>query len=53
LERVGFYNPVAAGNEQKIELKLDRIQYWMSVGARPSARVHHLLETHRPEPAAA
>jgi len=39
VEQVGFYNPLT---REKI-LKKDRIKYWLSVGAKPSPRVHNLL----------
>ena len=39
LEQVGFYNPLT---KEKI-LKADRIKYWFSVGAKPSATVYNLL----------
>lgn len=39
IEQVGFYSPVS---KEKI-LKTDRIKYWMSVGAKPSATVYNLL----------
>lgn len=39
VEQVGFYNP---RTKEKI-LKQDRIKYWLSVGAKPSATLHNLL----------
>lgn len=41
LEILGHYNPVA--QPKIIELKADRIQYWISKGAQPSNSVHNLL----------
>lgn len=41
LENLGFYNPRV--KPRKIELKEERIKYWLSVGAGPSATVHNLL----------
>lgn len=41
LEVLGWYDPHA--NPTKIEIKADRVQYWMSKGAQPSATVHNLL----------
>ena len=41
LEIVGHYNPVA--QPKILELKVDRIKHWISVGAQPSATVHNLL----------
>ena len=41
LENWGIYNPVAT--PKVIEFKKDRINYWLSVGAQPSATVNNLL----------
>ncbi|MDH4274319.1 MAG: 30S ribosomal protein S16 [Gammaproteobacteria bacterium] len=45
IERVGFYNPIAAGGEKRLELNQERIQYWLSKGAQASERVQYLLKT--------
>jgi small subunit ribosomal protein S16 len=50
LERVGFFNPVAAGKEKRLELNRERVTYWLSKGAQPSERVTGLLlELDKPE----
>ena len=41
LEILGSYNPIT--KPKQIELKRDRIEYWLSVGAQPSATVNNLL----------
>lgn len=43
IERVGFYNPMAAGSEQPLRLALDRVTYWEGVGAQVSPTVARLL----------
>src|SRR5262245_24514031 len=43
IERLGFYNPMAAGGEQPLRLALDRITYWSSVGAQLSPTVKRLV----------
>lgn len=43
IEQVGFFNPIARGQEVRLSLKTDRIEHWMSVGAQPSDRVKALL----------
>lgn len=45
IERVGFYNPRAEGREEKLRLDRERIDYWVSQGAKPSSRVSQLLKT--------
>ena len=44
IERVGFFNPMAAVNEEKIRLNTDRVDYWITKGARPSERVAGILK---------
>lgn len=43
IERIGFYNPIAAGGEIKLQLHKDRFDYWIAKGAQPSERVTHLV----------
>ena len=43
IERIGFYNPVAKGSAEDLRLDLERANYWLSVGAKPSERVRQLL----------
>ncbi|MCC7151696.1 MAG: 30S ribosomal protein S16 [Rubrivivax sp.] len=44
IERLGFYNPMAAGGEQPLRLALDRVSYWTGVGAQMSPAVTRLVE---------
>jgi len=44
IERLGFYNPVAAGGEQPLRVALDRVSYWSGVGAKLSPTVERLIE---------
>ncbi len=44
IERVGFYNPMAAGGEQPLRLALDRVTYWTGVGAQVSPTVARLVD---------
>ena len=43
IERVGFYNPVAAGGEQPLRIAFDRIEHWTGNGAQVSPTVQRLL----------
>ena len=45
LERLGFYNPMAAGGEQPLRVALDRVSYWQGVGAQLSPTVKRLVGT--------
>ncbi len=44
LERVGFFNPLAKGQEEKLRLDLERVEHWKSKGAQPSERVVKLIK---------
>lgn len=44
VERVGFFNPVASGNEIRLSVNDERVNYWLSQGAQPSERVAQLLK---------
>jgi len=44
IERVGFFNPMAAENEEKVRLDTDRVDYWISKGAKPSTRVASIIK---------
>ena len=47
IERLGFFNPVARGNEERLRLDVERAQYWIQQGARPSDRVSSLIKEAR------
>ena len=44
IERVGFFNPIARGNEERLRIDTDRIEYWQGQGAQLSQRVAKLLK---------
>lgn len=44
IERLGFFNPVARGQEERLRVDNERVQYWLSKGAQPSDRVAKLLK---------
>jgi len=46
IERVGFYNPLARGQEETLRVDLERVEYWVSKGAQKSDRVAKLLKDH-------
>jgi small subunit ribosomal protein S16 len=43
IERVGFFDPNARGNAERLRVDLDRIDHWVSVGAQMSDRVRRLV----------
>jgi small subunit ribosomal protein S16 len=44
IERIGFYNPLAAGKEQCLYVATDRLGYWQQQGAQASPTVARLLK---------
>ena len=44
IERVGFFNPVARGQEERLRVDADRIAYWQGQGAQLSDRVAKLVK---------
>lgn len=44
IERVGFFNPVARGQEERLRIDADRVEYWREQGAQVSPRVAKLLK---------
>lgn len=53
IERLGFFNPVARGKAETLRLDLERLEYWVSQGAKPSERVASLVKAARKEQASA
>jgi small subunit ribosomal protein S16 len=43
IERIGFYNPVAAENEEALRVNRERLAYWQGVGAQVSDTVARLV----------
>lgn len=44
LEKIGFFNPVARGAEERLRINLERIDYWVKNGAQLSVRVQTLIK---------
>lgn len=44
IERLGFYNPIAAGKDVHIQLNTERLELWLKNGAQPSDRVKYLIK---------
>lgn len=39
IENIGFYHPTQANDENRVKINIERYNYWLSVGAKPSDRV--------------
>ncbi|MFN3234267.1 MAG: 30S ribosomal protein S16 [Gammaproteobacteria bacterium] len=44
IERLGFFNPIAAGADVRLKINLERINHWINNGAQPSERVASLVK---------
>ena len=44
IERVGFFNPIACGQEERLRVDSERVKYWLGQGATTSERVAKLLK---------
>ena len=44
IEELGSYDPMIKNTDDRVQLKPDRVKYWMSVGALPSEKVAVLLK---------
>ena len=45
IERIGYFNPVARGQEVCLHLDTERLAYWQGVGAQRSDRVQFLVKS--------
>jgi small subunit ribosomal protein S16 len=43
IERLGFYNPMASGKDEPLRVALNRVTYWVGVGAQMSPTVKRLV----------
>ena len=44
IERIGYFNPVARGQEVRLTIEEDRLDYWTSKGAQITDRVKQLVK---------
>jgi small subunit ribosomal protein S16 len=47
LEHIGYFNPIPAGKQQRLQVDLARVDYWLSKGAKTSDRVAELVSKQR------
>jgi len=47
IERLGYFNPIAADAKDSLRIDLSRVDYWIGQGAQPSDRVNNLLKGYR------
>ncbi|MEO8671957.1 MAG: 30S ribosomal protein S16 [Tahibacter sp.] len=44
IERLGYFNPVAAGKDVTLELNVVRAKEWIAKGAQPTEKVRALIK---------
>ena len=45
IEKLGTYNPLLAkDDENRVQMNMERIQYWLDQGAQPTDRLSRMLE---------
>jgi small subunit ribosomal protein S16 len=44
IERVGYFNPIASGQAERLTVDRERVDYWLAKGAKASERVTSLLK---------
>jgi len=51
IERIGYFNPTARGQEVRLNIEMDRFDHWCGQGAQPSDRVATLIKQHQKQAA--
>lgn len=51
IERLGYFNPLAADAKDSLRVDLARADHWIGEGAQPSDRVRQLLKGYRKQQA--
>mgnify|MGYP000159382753 FL=1 len=44
IERLGFFNPIAKGQEVPLNINMERYEHWVGVGGQASDRVKSLVK---------
>ncbi|MFQ5963402.1 MAG: 30S ribosomal protein S16 [Candidatus Scalinduaceae bacterium] len=47
IEQLGTYDPMEKEDSKKVVLKRERIEYWLSVGAKPTETVGSILKKNK------
>ena len=50
IERLGFYNPSAQGQEETLRIDIEKVDEWVSKGAQISDRVKRLIKDSKLSP---
>ncbi|MCB1739111.1 MAG: 30S ribosomal protein S16 [Gammaproteobacteria bacterium] len=52
IERLGFFNPIATGGEERLRLDQARVEHWIGQGAQATDAVRKLMRQARKQAAA-
>lgn len=44
IDRIGYYNPIACGQEIPLHIEMDKVLHWEKLGAQVSDRVRSLIK---------
>lgn len=44
IERIGYYNPIARGQEIPLHIEMDKVEHWQGNGAQVSDRAQALIK---------
>lgn len=47
IKRIGYFNPLARGQEVPLFIETNELNYWIGVGAQLSDRVKSLVKQHK------
>lgn len=47
IERLGYFDPLGTGGDESLRVDLERADFWIGRGAKPSERVNSLLKQYR------
>ena len=47
LEVLGTYNPIETDESKELNLKIDRVDYWLGVGAQPTDTAAALIKKYK------
>lgn len=47
IEQIGYFNPIAAGKDVRLNINTERLHHWINHGAQPSERVKYLMKINK------
>ncbi|ELA09130.1 30S ribosomal protein S16 [Moraxella macacae 0408225] len=53
IENIGFFNPIAQGQETPVRIDVETYEAWINKGAQPTDRVKSLFKAYKKEQAQA